>query len=344
VTAPLESSHNETGIIDVHCHFLTERYVRAARKAGSETPDGMPIWPRWSVDDQLTLMADRGIQRSIVSVSSPGVHFGDDDAAAALSRHVNEFGAQLVAQHPTSFGFFAAVPLPDVDRAIDEAAFALDQLGANGIALMSNSAGQYLGDDALAPLWALLDERGAVAFIHPTSPPGADRVDLGRPRPMLEFMFETTRTVTDMVFAGVIERYPEVRFVIPHCGAVLPVVADRVELFRGLLPGPNGGAPSRLSARDQLQRCWFDLAGTPIPAQLEALLGLAGKNRLLYGSDFCFTPAPMVAHHIHTLDGWAASQNDWDWRSLTSRNANAVLGSKSRRGVHRGVGGGTAAP
>lgn len=321
------------GIVDVHCHFLTDRYTRAARAAGIVTPDGMPVWPRWSVDDQLALMADRGIQRAVVSVSSPGVHFGDDDAAIDLSRHVNEFGAELAETRPESFGFFAAVPLPDVQAAAHEAAYALDVLGAVGVTLMSNSGGQYLGDEALGPLWAVLDERRAVAFIHPTSPPGAERLDRGRPRPMLEFMFETTRTVTDIMFAGVVERYPDIRFIIPHCGAALAVLADRVELFRRVLPGPGGGPPSELSTRDQLQRCWFDLAGTPLPAQLEALLGVVEEDRLLYGSDFCFTPAPMVTHHVRTLDGRSVSEGSWDWRTLTTRNAIALLnsGPRSRR-------------
>lgn len=323
----MRSRRKSAGIVDVHCHYLPEQYVVQARTAGHEMPDGMPVWPQWSVHDQLALMADRGVQRAILSVSSPGVHFGDDGLAVELSRYVNEFGARLVGEAPQTFGFFASVPLPDVSSALREATYALDVLGAAGITLMSNSAGQYLGDEALAPLWEVLDERQAVTFIHPTSPPAADQVDLGRPRPMLEFMFETTRTVTDMICAGIVERHPRIRFIIPHCGAALPVLADRVELFRALLPGPNGGAPCGLTARDQLQRCWFDLAGTPLPTHLDALLRVVGEDRLLYGSDFCFTPALGVAQHMHTLDSrTASSRDDWDWRALTTRNAEKIFG------------------
>jgi hypothetical protein len=107
---------------------------------------------------------------------------------------------------------------------------------------------------SLDPLWHLLDRHQSIAFSHPTSPPNFSAVALDRPRPMLEFMFETTRSVVDLVFAAVIERYSNVRFVIPHCGAALPAVADQVELFRSLLPGSYGRAQSRLSTREQLQR------------------------------------------------------------------------------------------
>jgi predicted TIM-barrel fold metal-dependent hydrolase len=143
---------------------------------------------------------------------------------------------------------------------------------------------------------------------------------------MLEFMFETTRTVTDMMFAGVVERYPDIRFVVPHCGAALPVLADRVELFRSLLPGPAGGPPASLTTRQQLQRYWYDLAGTPVPTQVGVLEAMAGSGRLLYGSDFCFTPAPMVAHHMAALD--AANLADHigpDWRALTATNTASLL-------------------
>lgn len=96
---------------------------------------------------------------------------------------------------------------------------------------------------------------------------------------MLEFMFETTRTVTDLVFAAVPERYPDIRFLIPHCGALLPLVADRVELFCSLLPGSHDRPPAAVRTREQLQRFWYDLAGTPFPAQVDAVGGRRAAGR-----------------------------------------------------------------
>jgi predicted TIM-barrel fold metal-dependent hydrolase len=305
------------GLVDVHSHFLTEHYVQAATAAGITNPDGIPGWRSWSVEDHVALMDENNIAHAILSISSPGVHFGDDDAAAALARDVNEYAAAIVRENPYRFSFFASVPLPAVAAAVDEAAHAIDTLGARGVILMSNSAGQYFGDPALDPLWQLLDERGAIAFEHPTSPPHADSVALGRPRPMLEFLFETTRTVTDLVFAAVPERYPGIRFLIPHCGAFLPLAADRVELFRSLLPGLHGRAQAALPTRQQLQRLWYDLAGTPFPAQAPALVDAVGDQQVLYGSDYCWTPSVAV--------GMAARQLDDHWRTLTTANAARFL-------------------
>src|ERR1700712_1244071 len=143
----------EVSLIDVHAHYLTDHYVEAAKAAGIVHPDGMPGWPTWSADDHLALMDDTGTGRAILSISSPGVHFGDDDAATDLARHVNEFAADVASGHDDRFDFFASVPLPCVEAAVDEAAYAIDRLGARGVVLMSNSAGCYLGDPALDPLW-----------------------------------------------------------------------------------------------------------------------------------------------------------------------------------------------
>jgi predicted TIM-barrel fold metal-dependent hydrolase len=160
-----------TGLVDVHAHFLTDHYVETAKAAGVTQPDGMPGWPNWTVDEHLQLMDEQNIAHAILSISSPGVHFGDDEAATALAREVNEYAAAVVHENPDRFSFFASVPLPAVDAAVDEAAYALDHLGARGVIVMSNSAGRYLGDPALDPLWDLLNTRRAVVFEHPTSPP-----------------------------------------------------------------------------------------------------------------------------------------------------------------------------
>jgi 6-methylsalicylate decarboxylase len=309
-----------TELIDVHAHYLTDRYVEAAKAAGITHPDGMPAWPNWAVDDHLALMAETRTSRAILSVSSPGVHFGDDGAAADLARHVNEFAAAVVAEHRDRFGFFASVPLPCVDAAVDEAVHAMDRLGAHGVVLMSNSVSRYLGDPALDPLWDVLNRRRAIVFEHPTSPPNVDAVALGRPSPMLEFMFETTRTVTDLMFAAVPERYPDIRFLIPHCGATLAVVLDRIELFRSLLPGSHDRPSSTLTTRQQLQRFWYDLAGTPFPAPVQALVDVVGTDQLLYGSDFCWTPAMGAAYQVSVLD-----QQPTDWRALTTANARRLF-------------------
>ncbi|MFC9555875.1 amidohydrolase family protein [Rhodococcus sp. NPDC056960] len=304
-------------LVDVHAHFVTDRYVSAARAAGHDQPDGMPGWPNWNVADHLALMDEGGIGTAMLSVSSPGTHFGDDRAARDLSREVNEYAADLVRRYPGRFGHFASLPLPDVDAALREIDYTLDVLGSDGVTVETNAHGLYLGDRRFEPVWAELDRRRAVVFVHPTSPPGHDAVSLGRPRPMLEFLFDSARTVSDLVFAGVLLRYPGIEWVFTHGGGALPLLADRMELFRGLIAEPSASAPS---VPDQLRRLWFDTAGTPFPHQIPALTTAFGSDRVLYGSDYCWTPAAVTARQIASLD--AAQQPTPDtWRSLTTHNA-----------------------
>jgi predicted TIM-barrel fold metal-dependent hydrolase len=195
-------------LIDVHAHFLTDAYVIAARAAGHVHPDGMAGWPNWSAEEHLRLMDRWGVATAMLSISSPGTHFGDDAAARRLTREVNEAGAAISRDNPGRFGHFASLPLPDVSGALDELGYALGELGCDGITVETNSTGVYLGNERYEPLYRELNRRRAVVFVHPTSPPCAETTALGRPRPMLEFIFDTTRAVSDLVFTGTLVRYP----------------------------------------------------------------------------------------------------------------------------------------
>ncbi|MBK0331779.1 amidohydrolase [Brachybacterium sp. MASK1Z-5] len=307
-------------LIDVHAHFVTDDYVDAARAAGIEHPDGMPGWPQWDLAAQIEDMDRRGIEHAVLSVSSPGVHFGDDVSAASLARAVNDAAAAFVAEHPQRLSFFASLPLPDVDAARVEARRAFALPGARGVILESNARGQYLGDQVLEPLWAELEAAGAIVFVHPTSPVGADGTALGRPRPMLEFMADSTRSIVDLVLAGALDRHPGLRVIVPHSGASLALLSDRVALFQdgfGL-----GGAPFA----DALRGFWFDLAGTPFPHAAPLLVDVAGSHRVLYGSDSCWTPAPAVDAQIESIDRAEPPLGATSWRRLTTRNAETLLG------------------
>ncbi|MEU1054721.1 amidohydrolase family protein [Streptomyces sp. NPDC005876] len=318
------------GYVDVHAHFVTDSYVRRARAAGHDHPDGVPAWPAWSAAAHLELMDRCSIATSMLSVSSPGVHFGDDTAARRLAREVNEDGADVVREHPDRFGLFASLPLPDVDGALAEIAHAYDTLGADGVVLETNTHGTYLGDADLEPVWAELDRRGAVVFLHPTSPVCWERSALGRPRPMVEFVFDTARTVTDLLMAGTLDRYRNLTVIVPHCGGALPVLADRINGFMKMFMPPGTAAPD---AVQQLGRLYYDLAGPALPRQLPALLSLVGTDRILYGSDHCWTPAAGVEQHIAGLDAARAPEGAGSWRALTTANAHRLLprAAESRR-------------
>ena len=234
---------------------------------GHDQPDGFPHIPEWSADEHVAAMDRLGIATSLLSISSPGVHLADEAAAADLAREVNEAGRRAVVDHPGRFGLLASLPLPDVDAAIAEIAHCCDHLDVDGFALLTNIDGTYLGDPSFEPVFDELDRRRARLFIHPTSPACWEQTSLGRPRPMLEFFFDTTRAVVDLVLNGTIARHPGIEFIIPHAGATLPMVADRVSVFSLLLDVD----PAVDVLRD-LGRLHFDLAGYPVPRQLDALL------------------------------------------------------------------------
>jgi predicted TIM-barrel fold metal-dependent hydrolase len=312
---------NPTPLVDVHAHFVTDGYVAAARAAGHLHPDGMPGWPVWDEAEHLRLMDQWGVGMATLSISSPGTHFGDDGAARVLTRQVNEFGAAEMRAHPDRFGHFASLPLPDVDGSLVEARYALDELGSDGVAIETNAHGQYLGDESFEPLYAELDRRKAVVFVHPTSPPCHSAVSLGRPRPMLECIFDSTRTVSDLVFSGVLTRYPDIQWIFTHGGGALPLLADRIELFRRVFLGSDDG---QATVGDQLRRLWWDMAGTPFPRQVPALIAAFGSDHLLYGSDYCWTPALGTAAQVASLDGAPPPDGD-TWRDLTTRNATRLL-------------------
>jgi predicted TIM-barrel fold metal-dependent hydrolase len=308
-------------LIDVHAHFLTDAYVSAARDAGHIHPDGMAGWPHWSAEDHLQLMDRWGVATAMLSISSPGTHFGDDAPARRLTREVNEAGAAISRDHPGRFGHFASLPLPDVTGALDELGYAFDKLDSDGITIQTNSAGVYLGDDRYEPLYRELNRRRAVVFVHPTSPPYAETIALGRPRPMLEFIFDTTRAVSNLVFTGTLIRYPDIEWVFTHGGGTLPLLAERMELFRTDFLG-NDDALSAVPR--QLTRLWFDIAGTPFPHQVPAAVAAFGAARLLYGSDYCWTPAHGVDAQLAFIDQ-ADQPADDSWRALTTRNAIRLL-------------------
>lgn len=285
--------------IDVHAHYLPDAYREAATAAGHEQPDGFPYLPEWSDADHLAVMDRLGIGTSLLSISSPGVHFGDDTDARSLAREMNEEGHRAVTDHPGRFGLFAALPIPDVDGSIEEIRHGFDHLDVDGVAMLTNVGGIYLGDEVLEPIFDELDRRHARVFIHPTSPACWEHTSLGRPRPMIEFLFDTSRAIVNLVLNGTIARHPNIELIVPHAGATLPLIADRVAAFSRLLVDPGSG----IDVMADLGRLHYDLAGYPVPRQLDAVLALTTFEHLHYGSDWPFTPDAVAEAGAAALAG-----------------------------------------
>jgi predicted TIM-barrel fold metal-dependent hydrolase len=281
--------------IDIHVHYLPPEYRRLAAEAGHSKPDGMPGLPPWDPERAIAMMDQMNIQAGVLSISSPGVHFANDEAARKLSRYVNEEGAKAAQKYPGRFGLFASLPLPDVEGALVEIKYAYDELKADGVVLSSNFQGVYLGDPKLDAVFAELNTRNAIVFIHPTSPScqGCIDVSMGYPRPMIEFLFETTRTVTNLILSGTLDKYPNIRVIVPHAGATLPLLADRIIAVSPILQLPRPINEEYFFGK--LRGLYYDTAGFPVPRQLAALQQIADPSRIVYGSDWPFTRDQIVA-------------------------------------------------
>ena len=307
------------GKIDVHAHYLPPAYRELLARHGLKTLDGgFPI-PDWSVDAHLAAMGELDVDFSVMSVSSPHVHMGDDAEAADVAAACNDFGSQVSREHPQRLAFLGCLPVPDVDAAVLEAGRCAALAGCKGFCLPTNARGTYLGDARLDPLMEKLDELGAAVLIHPTAPAAIPSgVCESVPYPMMEFFFDTCRAVVNLVIAGVPDRYPNIKWVVPHAGAYLPIICDRIAPMSEML------APGRgLDVEASLKRLYFDLAGTVVPKQLSNVLALADPTHLLYASDFPFTPLELAVG----LGKKLGSALPADLRAPVARdNAVALLG------------------
>ena len=217
------------------------------------------------------------------------------------SRRVNDHAAGIVAQDQQAWGFFATLTLPDVDGAIAEATHALDVLNADGIVLLANNAGMYLGDPEFDRLLGFLHEREAVVFIHPGELP-AEPVP-GIPTFTADFLLDTTRTAVSLILSGAMEEYDGIRWILAHAGGFVPYISHRILLtmlreepkwkLAGLAMDRKRAVASRMEI---FARFYYDTALSSTPAAFPSLLAVADPTRVLFGSDFPFAPAAAVKY------------------------------------------------
>ena len=262
------------------------------------------------------------IHKSILSISSPGVHLvpGDDQKARQLCRDCNIYAADLKKRMPDHFGFWATLPLPDIEGSLSELAYALDELNADGIAVETNHHGHYLGDASFEPVWAELDRRKAIIFIHPTCPymcgtltHPAQLSKEGKldptpsvplpafPRPIFEYFFDTARALINLFYSGTVARYPNITYIVPHAGGALPPLIERFSLFGSIIPHlPIDSSINPNFVKERLRKqFYFDVAGICWPDQIYGLMRHVDVGQILFGSDYPFTPAA----HVKMLAG-----------------------------------------
>jgi predicted TIM-barrel fold metal-dependent hydrolase len=285
--------------IDVHQHVFPPEYLAALERMGVQEEGGGIPFPHWSAAAAIETMDRFGIQAGVVSVSSPGVWFGDVAVARDLARLCNEYLAGLVREHPTRFGAFASLPLPDTGAAVAEAVYALDTLGCDGVNLLASVADRFLGDPEFEELMQELNRRKAVAFIHPNLHSTSQKLGLEIPGTLFEFIADTTRAVLNLVLSGTLERYPDIRWILSHAGGAVPFLAWRWTLAEHV-PAFKAKVPKGVLT--YLRRLYYDTTLSPSPYAMKPVMDLAGPSQILFGSDFPYAPPPVIAAEVEGLE------------------------------------------
>jgi predicted TIM-barrel fold metal-dependent hydrolase len=282
--------------IDTHHHIVPDAYAQWLRSKGSDA-GGLPI-PQWSIESAIATMDRLHVRTAIVSISTPGVHLGDDREARDKAREMNEYAAEVVRKHPDRFGFFATLCLPDVRGSLDEAAYAFDKLNADGVVVLANSRGIYLGDRAFDPLFDELNRRNAVVFVHPSHLYGVEQIK-GMPAYIADFLLDTTRAAVRLAGSGTLDRCPNLKIILSHAGGFVPYAAYRIA----------GAASPKRDFTDglaQLRKFYFDLALSGTPSALPSLLTVADPGHILFGTDWPYASdsvaAMFTAMYERTLD------------------------------------------
>jgi 6-methylsalicylate decarboxylase len=286
-------------LIDVHHHFIPPFYLAENRDRIAQSRGGQlsPAWLEWTPQRTLDAMDLNGVAVAILSMSTPGVWFGNAQAARETARRSNEYAAELVRSHPTRFGLFAVIALPDIDGALCEIEYALDVLKADGIALLTNYDGRWLGHADYMPALEELHRRGAVVFVHPTTPVTV-RALMPDVSPMIaEVPQDTARAIINLLLTGTLARLSGIRFIFPHAGGTFPMIAGRLHQY--VPKATLESLPDDIER--ELGRLHYDIAGTAHRPPIAALRSLVADTQILFGSDEPHVPASETVQGLDQL-------------------------------------------
>jgi 6-methylsalicylate decarboxylase len=271
--------------IDAHVHLIPDAY-RSEVGRRSLVSYALPPWSRELLDE---FMARHEIEAAVLSLTPPGVTLGDRGLARDLARMANDATAEQVASDPGRFAGLAAVPLRDVDDGIEEISRALDELRLDGVALLSNVDGVYLGDPAWAPMFDELDSRGAYVFLHPHTPPEGFPLP-GYPAWLHEFPFDTTRAIVHLIYSGTLERCPRLRIQVAHLGGAAPFLAHRIASLAVREPELARRAPA--GALAYLERLYYDTGLSANAPALASTLEITSRDHVVFGTDWPYAHLP----------------------------------------------------
>jgi predicted TIM-barrel fold metal-dependent hydrolase len=272
-------------IIDTHHHFYPPQYKQAENDFYAKATRN-PLIESWTPEQSLAAMDKGGVETAVVSLSSiPGLWFNKGPAmATSMSRLCNDFAAGMVQRYPRRFGFWAALPMIDIDASLKEIAHAFDELKADGIGLQTNYGDKWPGHPMFAPVFEELNRRHAVVFFHPLTPSCCGKIDDGAVPSMLEVPFDTTRCVVSLLRSGCFVRYPNIRWVFSHGGGDIPMLSGRINAHLKNDKHLRDYAPDGVYAA--LRKLYYDTANAAWQPSWDSLRSLIPISQILFGTDY----------------------------------------------------------
>ena len=288
--------HPPAGLIDLHHHFFPPPFVTLVLDKYRQREK--TIVSEWAPQKALEEMDRRGVAAAVLSITTPGIWFGDAQAARALARQCNEYAARMVKDNPSRFGFFAAIPLPDAEGSLSEIEYSLETLKADGIGLMTSYGDKWLGDISFARVLDELDRRKAVVYVHPTAADCCRDLMADVPTPLIEYPHDTTRAITNLLYSGSFERLRNIRFIFSHAGGTIPMLAGRISQL-GTLFGSDKRVPNGVEY--ELRRLYYEIANSANRPAIAALMSIVPASQIMFGTDYPFVPIGVTSDGMRTL-------------------------------------------
>jgi predicted TIM-barrel fold metal-dependent hydrolase len=304
---------NLSKIIDVHSHPVLTFGEGAPVGEGRKQPD-------WSVESALSYMEEHDISACVLS-SPASANNATGQEARDIARRTNEVLAEIVSKHPNRFGGVATLPALDAEGAIAEIGYALDTLRMDGVTTTTNINDVYLGEPQFDPWLEELNRRGATFFVHPTITRAGETLLNGLNASVIEFMFDTTRMITNMVATGAKKRFSQIKIIAAHGGGTIPFLVNRIQTLEHTFGvGPGRLELSSEEVREGIASFYYDLTAATSEAQLGAILKLVPVSQLLMGLDNPFMPKSTFAPAIADVGRYSAF-SETDLRSISYANA-----------------------
>src|SRR4051812_16936546 len=274
--------------VDIHHHLFPQVWADYRDRQGGWSAIGLaPLYEAPIPGGHFEFMDTWNIDAAVVSLVPPACAYGPVDDRRTTARAVNEVGAGLIRDHGARFGFMATSSLPDVDGAVEEIRYAFDTLNADGFGVQTNYFGDYMGSPTFEPVYAELNARHAVVLVHPINPPYAPP-NIGFSFPLPHFCFEwiadSARAMTNVIYRGVAKRYPDIKWIFMHGGGAMTAYAFRQAALHAFLPGftqalPEGPLP-------YLQKFYWDTAQAYTGAPMQSVREITPVSHILAGTDW----------------------------------------------------------